>query len=152
MIRYTLVKDDLIYQKNSRIFIKEIFEKTDLDIKLSIENFNSLYKWDKMFNIKESDNRLKVGHRIFLFYLDNLVVGHCWINPLLLLKPNIYVYNVFVDKTKHSKDVCDSASYFSNLSLILFSEGYETIHADVEGWHNKSQSFFNRIGFKKELT
>lgn len=148
MIRYTLIEDDLIHQKNSRIFVKEIFEKTDSDIKLSIENFNSLYKWDEMFNLEESDNRLNIGHRIFLFYLDNLVVGHCWVNPLLLPKPNIYVYNVFVDKTKHSKDVCDSTLYLSNLSLILFSEGYESIHVDVENWHKKSQSFFNRMGFK----
>jgi len=148
MVRYTLNKDDLIHQENSRIFVREIFDATNCDIQTSIDNFNLLYQWEGMFDLKEVTDRLGLGHRLFLFYLDDMVVGHCWVNPLLLPKPNIYVYNVFVDKTKHSKDICDSTTYFSNLTLILFSEKYESIQVDVDDWHKKSQSFFKRMGFK----
>jgi hypothetical protein len=32
---------------------------------------------------------------------------------------------------------------------MLFSEGYEIIHVDVDDWHKKSQTFFKRMGFKE---
>jgi hypothetical protein len=148
MIRHTLVKDDLIHIENSDVFVNEIFESTNCDIQTTINNFNSLYKWDKMFDAEEVKRRFEENHRFFIFYHKDLVVGHCWVDPNQLTPNNIYVYNVFVDKTKHDKDVCDSTVYFSKLATMLFSEGYKVIHADVDDWHKKSQSFCQRLGFK----
>ena len=148
MIHYELYKENLNHIENSDVFVKEIFEVTDCGIKTTIDNFNSLYVWDKMFDLKETERRLGENHRFFIFYYKDLVVGHCWVDPISMNESNIYVYNVFVDKTKHDKNVCDSIVYFSKLAEMLFSEGYEIIHADVDDWHKKSQSFCQRLGFK----
>ncbi len=148
MIHYELYEENLNHIENSDVFVKEIFEVTDYDIQITINNFNSLYKWDKMFDLEETERRFERNHRFFIFYYKDLVVGHCWVDPVSMNEFNIYVYNVFVDKTKHNKEICDSIAYFAKLANILFSEGYTTIHSDVDDWHKKSQSFCLRLGFK----
>jgi len=56
-----------------------------------------------------------------------------------------------VDKRYHDKTISDSTVYISILSDKLFSEGYEKIHAEVDDWHKKSQSFFERLGFNSNV-
>ncbi len=146
MVHYTLNEENLIHVENRYALIKEIFDVTDCDIQTTIDNFNSLYRWDEMFDEEEVGRRLENGHRFFIFYQEDLVVGHCWVNPT-----NIYVYNVFVDKRYHDKTISDSTVYISILSDKLFSEGYEKIHAEVDDWHKKSQSFFERLGFNSNV-
>lgn len=148
MVHYTLNEENLIHVENPYALIKEIFDITDCDIQTTIDNFNSLYQWDEMFNEDKVGERLQSGHRFFIFYQEDLVVGHCWVDPKSMSDSNIYVYNIFIDKRYHDKSISDSTVYFSILADKLFSEGYKTIHADVDDWHKNSQSFCDRLGFK----
>lgn len=148
MVHYTLIEENLIHVENPYALIKEIFDLTDCDIETTIDNFNSLYQWDGMFNQEDVTERLENGHRFFIFYQEDLVVGHCWVDPVSMSENNIYIYNIFVDKRYHDKSVSDSTVYLSILSSKLFSEGYDAIHSDIDDWHKKSQSFFERLGFK----
>jgi ribosomal protein S18 acetylase RimI-like enzyme len=148
MVHYTLIEENLIHVENPYALIKEIFDLSDCDIETTIDNFNSLYRWDGMFNQEDVVERLENGHRFFIFYQEDLVVGHCWVDPVSMSENNIYIYNIFVDKRYHDKSVSDSTVYLSILSSKLFSEGYVTIHSDIDDWHKKSQSFFEKLGFK----
>lgn len=148
MVHYTLIEENLVHVVNPYVLIREIFDSSDSDIETTIDNFNSLYQWDEMFDVDEVSKRLEKGHRFFIFYQEDLVVGHCWANPISMEDKNIYVYNIFIDKRYHDKNISDSIVYFSILADKLFSEGYLIIHADVDEWHKKSQSFCERLGFK----
>lgn len=146
MVHYTLNEENLIRVENPYALIREIFDVTDCDIQTTIDNFNSLYQWDEMFDEDKVGERLENGHRFFIFYQEDLVVGHCWFDP-----NNIYVYNVFVDKRYHDKTISDSTVYLTIVADKIFSEGYEKIHVEVDDWHKKSQSFFERLGFNSNV-
>lgn len=144
MIRYYLTSENLKRISSSFTSIREVSSANDPDIEISINRFNSLYSWNEMFDLNDVTHRIDKGHRIFLFYFKNNVVGHCWIEH----KPNYtYSYNIFIDKTVHDKSIVDSTVYFVMLSDKLFNEGVQSIQVDVDEWHKKSQDFCKRIGF-----
>jgi hypothetical protein len=78
-----------------------------------------------------------------------VVVGHTWVSKKYLPEPHIYIYNVFVDKTKHNRELFDSTTYLSILLDTLSKEGYCDVHLYVDSWHKKAQTFFKRMGFKQ---
>ena len=149
MVLYSLNIQNRIYSENTQLVVKEIREPNHSDIQKTIDNFNALYTWDMMFTMKETELRMKYGDRLFLFYLNGEVVGHTWISKRHLPGPHIYVYNVFVDKTKHNKELFDSTTYVSVLFDMLSEEGYCDAHLYVDSWHKKAQTFFKRMGFKE---
>jgi hypothetical protein len=150
MVLYSLNIDVIICQKNTEVDVKEILEPNHPDIQKTIDNFNSLYTWDMMFTVGETELRMRFGgNRLFLFYLSGEVVGHTWVSTRHLPHPHIYIYNVFVDKTKHNKELCDSTSYVSVLMDMLSKEGCTNSHLYVDSWHEKAQTFFKRMGFKQ---
>ena len=149
MVLYSLNIQNRIYSENTQLVVKEIREPNHSDIQKTIDNFNALYTWDMMFTMKETELRMKYGDRLFLFYLNGEVVGHTWISKRHLPEPHIYVYNVFVDKTKHNKELFDSTTYVSVLFDMLSEEGYCDAHLYVDSWHKKAQTFFKRMGFKQ---
>lgn len=146
MVHYTLKEENLVCIENPYAAIKEIFDITDCDIQTTIDNFNSLYEWSEMFDEEEVDKRLKKGHRFFIYYQEDLVVGHCWVDPNYMGEFDIYVYNIYVDKRYHDKSISDSIVYFTIMADKLFSEGYKILHGDVDDWHKNSQSFCVRAG------
>lgn len=149
MVLYSLKIENSICEENGQINVKEITYPRHPDIKKTIDNFNSLYDWDEMFTIDETETRIRFGDRLFLFYLNDEVVGHTWSSKRHLPFPHIYIYNVFVDKTKHNKKLCDSTTYVCKLTNILSGEGYTDVHLYVDNWHKKAQTFFERMGFKQ---
>jgi len=150
MVHYTLNQKKLVHIENPNSRIREIFDATDCDVKTSIDNFNSVYDWDKMFDLKKVSRRLGYGHRLFIFYHKDLVVGHCWVNPKYGEQNDIYVYNIFVDKRIHDRTISDSTVYLNIMADKLFSEGFKTLHLDVEDWHKNSQSYCGRAGATTE--
>ena len=149
MVVYSLNIKNKIYEENVGVIIKEIYSPNYSDIQKTIDNFNSLYTWDMMFTTEEVKKRMSYGDRFFIFYLKNKVVGHSWSSKRHLPHPHIYIYNVFVDKTKHNKNLFDSAVYVSTLMSKLSEEGYTNAHLIVDDWHKKAQTFFERMGFKQ---
>lgn len=150
MVLYSLNIENKFYNQNDEIVVKEITVPNHPDIQKTIDNFNSLYTWDMMFTIEETELRMRFGgNRLFLFYLGGEVIGHTWVSTRHLPNPHIYIYNVFVDKTKHNKELCDSTVYLCKLMEILNGEGYTNAHLYVDNWHKKAHTFFERMGFKQ---
>jgi hypothetical protein len=149
MVLYSLNIENDICEENGQVNVIEMTSTTHPDVKKTIDNFNSLYTWDMMFTIDETETRIRFGDRLFLFYLNGEVVGHTWVSKKHLPEPHIYIYNVFVDKTKHNKELCDSTTYVCMVMDMLSKEGYTDVHLYVDKWHKKAQTFFKRMGFKE---
>ena len=67
MILYSLNIENGICEENGQISVIEMTSTTHLDVKKTIDNFNSLYTWDMMFTIDETETRIRFGDRLFLF-------------------------------------------------------------------------------------
>ena len=158
MIKYTLHKDNLKISENLPINIVQIFDVNNPDIQKSIDNFNVLYKWDKMFTLEEVQRRLDNDCKFFLFYLNGLLVGHAWFSNKTVSYdtdktekqfyfPEIFSFNIFVDKTKHQKTMFSSHNYYSYCVKKLIDDGYDVIHIEIDDWHEVSKKFFEKVGF-----
>ena len=160
MVYYTLLKEKLIYSINPLCFFREMGNPDDKDISKTIENFNSLYNYDNMFDLSEVRRRLRKGDKFFIFYYDGDVCGHSWfsrhpekmgfLSEKALPGGSIYCYNVFVDKRIHNKLKVDSCEQLSSVCQYMFAEGYERIHLYTDDWNTNAMSFFERIGFEED--
>lgn len=160
MVYYTLHQEKIIYHHDPKCGFREIDNPDDEDIITTINNFNELYKWDGMFDLLEVRRRFRKKHRLFLFYFENRVCGHVWfskqpekmgfLSERVLPSPNIYCYNVFVDKRIHDKSWCDSSEHMGSICKFIFSEGYKKIHLYTDDWNTGAMSFFERCGFEED--
>lgn len=159
MIKHTLYKENLNFIEGLPINVKEVFDANEPDVQKSIDNFNQLYKWDDMFTVDVVKNRLEEKQRLLLYYLNGLLIGHLWfsnkafsidnpeINEIKFNFPEIYVYNLFVDKTKHQKTIFDSSQYPAYCFKKLIDEGYEKFHMYVDDWNVASLENSKKTGF-----
>ena len=159
MIKQILYKDNLNYIKGLPINIKEVFNADDPDVEKSINNFNELYVWKDMFTVEIVKKRLEEKQRLFLFYLNGLLVGHSWfsdkafsvdypeINEIKFNFPSLYIYNLFIDKRKHQKSIFNSSQYLAYCIKQLMDEGFEKFYLYVDDWNVASLTNTQKTGF-----
>lgn len=128
----------------------EVIKVTDFDthktnIELSIQKFNSQIKWDDMWTLQESNERLSRNQILFLLLKDNSPIGHVWYI-------GEYLYNAFVSQERNTGE---SQWFIQQTMSDRFKNGYDTITLYTEEWNIRAIKFWEKLGFgiihKKDL-
>lgn len=145
--------------ENLPITVREISDHTDPDVQKTIDNFNNIIEWDEMFTTTEVKIRLEKGHKLFIFYNEDILIGHFWFaNEAIYFGetkgkykkfefPKIFGYNYFIDTTKHDYKKFSSHNYGSYCYKELFSQGYNEIFGYIDEWNRASVFNALKSGF-----
>ena len=139
MIRFKLVKKDLIHRDVSNI---EVRMSTNLsEIQKCIDLFNSEIKWEGMFDIKDAERRIILGDRIFIGYYKNQIFGYCWLK--MISEGSFLYYNLF------SKSEPNERNYGATDLLYLIIKKYTEgeIESLIDDWNQKSIRVAEKLGF-----
>jgi hypothetical protein len=148
MKKFQLNRNNYIIEKKFHI------ERLELDniialqyytpnIKTLINYFNEEYKWDGMFDINEVENRIKIGHILFILYYDKQPIGYVWFNEID--KDTCHLYNLYVTNIVKRPDY--SPIWFVNKACSHMLKYYKKIQCECEDWHNSAQNTFISNGF-----
>jgi hypothetical protein len=110
-----------------------------------INFFNEEYLWDKMFNIKDVENRLKNKNILFILEYKNTPIGYVWFKEID--KQTCYGYNLYV--TKKIFRPKNSANWFYNKVSGIMLENYKLIEVEIEDWNNVVFDIVEKIGYEK---
>lgn len=148
MIKYVLHKEN--YEKNKTLSIKEIYNFEELQkhkeiIDNLISAFNSEYKWDGMFTLKDVEDRIKNNHTLFILFYDDIPIGYVFFKPITDLI--CFGYNLYVTKTIDRPK--DSAKWFYNEVSGIMLKTYNQINVEIEDWNNVVFDIVESIGYKK---
>lgn len=106
-------------------------------IELSINKFNSQINWDNMWDLTESQRRIKNNQKLYLLLKDNSPIGHVWYI-------GEYLYNAFVSNERKEGI---SQWFIGETIKDRFSEGYSTITLYTEDWNTAANKFWVKLGF-----
>lgn len=111
----------------------------ELVIRKCIELFNSEIKWDQMWNLQNSFDRLNNDQILYVLISDEDPIGFVWLDET-------YLYNTFVSKKRE-----DGMSHWflQNVIIDRFNNNVEFIELYTEEWNTRSIRFWEKLGFKK---
>mgnify|MGYP003669890916 FL=1 len=69
-------RDDAILNQSPNI--SEFKDEWD-DLQREIDYYNTIIKWDEMWDIETAKKWFKKGHRLFLFKQDDKIQGWMWV-------------------------------------------------------------------------
>jgi RimJ/RimL family protein N-acetyltransferase len=145
MISFTLSENNFIPLQREYTIIKVDnlnFERNKNYVLDSIHNFNSEIKWDNMFTLEESKNRVFNNMRMYIGLIDSHVFGHVWFKDY---NDGVYLFNLFVKNNTIDKTY--TGTEFTSDIINRFERRYP-IYADVDEWNEKSLRLFKKLGFK----
>jgi hypothetical protein len=144
MISFTLSENNFIPLQREYTIIKVDnlnFERNKNYVLDSIHNFNSEIKWDNMFTLEESKNRVFNNMRMYIGLIDSEVFGHVWFKDY---NDGVYLFNLFVKNNTTNKTY--TGTEFTSDIINRFETQYP-IYADVDDWNVKSIRLFKKLGF-----
>jgi hypothetical protein len=144
MISFTLSENNFIPLQREYTIIKVDnlnFERNKDYVLNSIHNFNSEIKWDNMFTLEESKNRVFNNMRMYIGLIDSHVFGHVWFKDY---NDGVYLFNLFVKNNTIDKTY--TGTEFTSDIINRFETQYP-IYADVDDWNVKSIRLFKKLGF-----
>ncbi len=144
MGKYVLHKDNLVKEK------LEIYRVIDIsnnisDIQKLIDFFNSEYKWDGMFDMDECENRIKLGHYLFLLYLNDIPIGYVWFKEIT--SDMCFGYNLYV--TKKITRPKHAPTWFYRKASSIMLETYNSIEVEIDEWNKVVFDLVESIGYNR---
>jgi len=135
---------------DSDFIIKTICNQTELesvigDINTLINQFNSEYVWDNMFNTNDVISRILENQTLFILYYKENPIGYVFFKKI---KNNSYFgYNLYV--TKKTKKPKYAAYWFYNNVTNIILRNSERIEVEVDDWNCTIIDIIKNIGYYK---
>ena len=150
MKKFQLNRNNSIIEKKFHIERLELdniiaLEYYTPNIKTLINYFNEEYKWDDMFDINDVENRIKIGHILFILYYDKQPIGYVWFKKLN--ENTCFGYNLYV--TKKIARPKDAPKWFYNQVSFNMLMQYYTIEVEIEDWNKVVFDLVESIGYKE---
>jgi len=119
-----------------KIQLHNFSDNTD-KIQYSIDKFNTQIKWDNMWDLNESYERLSRNNTLYLLLKNDLPIGHVWYI-------GEYLYNAFVSNERVDGE---SQWFIQQTMLDRNTSGYNTITLYTETWNERANSFWKKLGY-----
>jgi hypothetical protein len=143
---YILHKDNFIKEELTIHYVVDISNYIS-DIQLLIDYFNSEYKWDGMFDIDECENRIELGHYLFLLKLNHAPIGYVWFKELS--NDVCFGYNLYVTK-QISRPKYSPTWFYREVSGRMLQK-YNSIEVEIEDWNSVVFELVENIGYTHTL-
>lgn len=146
MINLKLRVED--YLEVTYLMINEInLNNYDSSIKENMEtlikSFNTEYNWDLMYKINDVEDRMRIGHKLFILYFKEEPIGYVWYKKTD--ENTMHLYNLYV--TKKTKRPKLSPKWFINICNGIVFKECTNITCECEEWNKSAQSVFYSNGF-----
>jgi hypothetical protein len=119
-----------------KIQLHNFSDNTD-KIQYSIDKFNTQIKWDNMWDLNKSYERLSRNNTLYLLLKNDLPIGHVWYI-------GEYLYNAFVSNERVDGE---SQWFIQQTMLDRNKSGYNTITLYTEKWNVRASSFWKKLGY-----
>jgi hypothetical protein len=146
MKKYQLNKKDFVKEKElNYIFVDKLsLPSNKKSIELAIKYFNQQYRWDNMFTISDVEKRIETGHKLFLLFYGEDVIGYIFYKEIETL--TCFAYNLYVTKIIQRPDY--AAEWFYNRTSNHMLQLYDNIICEAEEWNSRTHEIFLKSGFK----
>jgi hypothetical protein len=115
------------------------------DINTLINQFNSEYVWDNMFNTNDVISRILENQTLFILYYKKNPIGYVFFKKI---KNNSYFgYNLYVTK-KTKKPKYAAYWFYNNVTDIILCDS-ERIEVQVDDWNWAIIDIIKNIGYYK---
>jgi hypothetical protein len=132
-------RDDAILNQSPNI--SEFKDEWD-DLQREIDYYNTIIKWDEMWDIETAKKWFKKGHRLFLFKQENKIQGWMWVFTTKEFR-HLYV-NPQYRNVKNARDLISTAGY-------IVSKNWAKWWAHIDDWNLGAWWVARGIGWKKVI-
>jgi len=133
----------VVNKKDSQV--SELCPEFDFDLyslQREIDYFNSIIKWDGMWDLHEAQDRLRKGWKLVVFKPDETIKGWGWLNTNNKEICNIYVNPKYRDKGIGGEIVN---------SLHRYCQDWDKWWSQSDDWNKPAHKMFLNCNYKSIL-